>query len=89
MQYYTTFQVMIVTQFPYIVSLVDYRLLGYSFYILLGYFCNLFSENAVPMVHLSYCYLLAHASTFIFIVKTGYYGNPKLSTEFARRIPLL
>ena len=29
------------------------------------------------------------ASTFVFFVKTGYYGNLKSSTDFERRIPLL
>ena len=35
------------------------------------------------------CCLLAHAITLVFNIKTGYFGNPKPSTDLARRIPLL
>ena len=69
--------------------MVNFGLLGYSFYIRMGYFCKLFYDNAVFIALLCSCYLLAQASIFILIVKTGYYGNPKPSTDFARRVPLL
>ena len=57
-QYYIAYKVTIITQFPYIVSLVNFGLLGYYFYIHLGYFCNLFSDNAVSMAFLCSFYLL-------------------------------
>ena len=50
-----------------ILSLANLGLLGYFFYIRLGYFFNLFSGNAVFMALSCYCYLLAHAITFFFI----------------------
>ena len=66
-------------------SFVAFGLLGYSFYIPLGYYSNL----SLIMCFFAPCCLLAHAITFIFNVKTGYFGNSKPSTDFARRIPLL
>ena len=50
-----------------ILSLANLGLLGYFFYIRLGYFFNLFSGNAVFMALSCYCYLLAHAITFFLI----------------------
>ena len=75
-QYNTTYQVTIVTQFPYIVSLVNFGLLGNSFYIHQVYFCNLLSENATLMALLCSYYLLSHTITFIFYWVTGNVCNP-------------
>ena len=88
-QYYDTYQVMIITQFPYIVSLVNFGLLRYSFYIRLGYFCNLFSENAVFVARLCLCSLLAHAIRFSFDQITGNFCNPLESTDFVRTMTWL
>ena len=66
-------------------SFVDLGLLGYSCYIPPCYYSNIFSDR----VFCAPCCLLAHAITFFFNVKPGYFGNLKTSTDFARRIPLL
>jgi hypothetical protein len=46
-QYYTTGWVTKVTHIPYIVSFMTFGLLGYYFYIPLGYSSNLFSYNVI------------------------------------------
>ena len=62
---YITYQVTIITKYPYIFSLVHFGSLGYSFYIRLGYFCNLSSEKAILMALLCLLYLLAHGIVLI------------------------
>ena len=70
-QYFTTYQVANVTKYLYMVSLVNFVLLGYLFYIFLGYFCNLFSENDAFMALLCSCYLLLHWIILIFDQRTS------------------
>ena len=88
-RYYTKYHVMIITQFPYIVRLVNFGFLRSSFYIRLGYFCNLFSDNAIFMVISCLWYLLVYAITFSFDQRTGNFCNPLQSTEFVRTMTWL
>ena len=47
--------------------------MGYSCYIRLGYFCNLFSENAIFMALSCSFYLLVHIIAFIFDEGTAFF----------------
>ena len=70
-------------------SLVDFGLLGYYFYILMGYFCNLFFDNAFFVALSCSCYLLVHAIAFIFDQITGKCFNPLRSNDFLRMMTWL